>query len=178
MNLYPRRREINLSDFQADKPESAKQGVPMRMSFCKKCIASYKRPNSAVKYEHTKYRMKRTINFDTEVVCDFSPMAEQKHATIDLARIRAQTHCPMQQPLRQGRRLHSVMDHKRTEDSKRETIDYDAEGAYAAWRCRSKAPSTGPNAGFSVSIPATAAAARSASTSHTGSITSTACTRC
>ncbi|MEI7967447.1 MAG: N-acetyl sugar amidotransferase [Betaproteobacteria bacterium] len=85
MNMYPRRRQIKLSDFQMDTPESARYGLPLHVGFCRKCIISNQRPNSAVEYAHTKDSKKQTINFDAEGVCDACRMAEQKRGTIDWA---------------------------------------------------------------------------------------------
>ena len=61
----------------------AKYGLPLQVRFCRKCVISNQRPNSAVEYEHTAASVKQTINFDAEGVCDACRMAEQKHKTID-----------------------------------------------------------------------------------------------
>jgi N-acetyl sugar amidotransferase len=59
-----------------------KYGLPAEVKFCKKCVISNQRPNSAVEYEHTKDTKKQTINFDQEGVCDACRVAEKK-STID-----------------------------------------------------------------------------------------------
>ncbi len=83
MTPYPRRREIDLGAFQTDTPQSARYGLPMQVGFCRSCVISNQRPNSAVEYAHTKDSKKATISFDAEGVCDACRMAEQKHGTID-----------------------------------------------------------------------------------------------
>ena len=82
-NLYPRRREIELSQFRKDTPETTRYGLPLQVAFCRRCIISNQRPNSAVEYEHTADSKKKTINFDAEGICDACRMAEQKLGTID-----------------------------------------------------------------------------------------------
>lgn len=69
-----------------NKPEdhlTAKFGLPMNVFFCKKCIISNQRPNSAVEYKHTKDTKKSTIEFDKEGVCDACHQAEKKKNNID-----------------------------------------------------------------------------------------------
>ena len=83
--LYPRRRDIDLRPFRTDTPDSARYGLPLHVGFCRRCVISNQRPNSAVEYAHTKDSKKATINFDAEGVCDACRMAEQKHGSIDWA---------------------------------------------------------------------------------------------
>ncbi|MFC6284431.1 N-acetyl sugar amidotransferase [Polaromonas aquatica] len=72
-------------DAFADNDDEAqvKYGLPRYVHFCKQCVISNQRPNSAVEYEHTKASKKATIAFDREGVCDACLFAEQKHNTID-----------------------------------------------------------------------------------------------
>ena len=83
MNRYPRRRSIDFSPFEKDLADSTRYGLPLGVGFCRRCVISNQRPNSAVEYEHTTASVKKTINFDGEGVCDACRLAEQKHATID-----------------------------------------------------------------------------------------------
>jgi len=83
MDKYPRRREIDLSPFTAAKPTETRYGLPLSVAFCRKCVISNQRPNSAVEYAHTRDSKKKTINFDEHGVCDACRLAEQKHADID-----------------------------------------------------------------------------------------------
>ena len=53
-------------------------GLPAEVKFCKKCVISNQRPNSAIEYQHTKNSKKATINFDEEGICDACRVAEDK----------------------------------------------------------------------------------------------------
>ena len=61
----------------------AKYGLPTEVQFCKTCVISNQRPNSAVEYKHTKESLKKTINLDAEGVCDACRVAEQKKRIIN-----------------------------------------------------------------------------------------------
>ena len=60
----------------------AKFGLPKQVEFCRKCVISNQRPNSAVEYSHTAGSHKQTIHFENGV-CDACRLAERKHRTID-----------------------------------------------------------------------------------------------
>ncbi|KKQ57696.1 MAG: hypothetical protein US74_C0001G0012 [Parcubacteria group bacterium GW2011_GWA2_38_13] len=60
-----------------------KYGLPTEVQFCKKCVISNQRPNSAVEIKNTKDTKKETINFDSEGICDACRFAEYKNNTID-----------------------------------------------------------------------------------------------
>ena len=62
---------------------TAKYGLPREVRFCKRCVISNQRPNSAVEYAHTKESQKQTIFLDEEGVCDACRFAERKRANID-----------------------------------------------------------------------------------------------
>ncbi|MFA6393933.1 MAG: N-acetyl sugar amidotransferase, partial [Patescibacteria group bacterium] len=62
------------------KKIETKYGLPPEVRFCKKCVISNQRPNSAVEYKHTKDSKKLTINFDEFGVCDACRMAEKKES--------------------------------------------------------------------------------------------------
>ena len=84
MPLIPSPKPVDLSAFEAGADTSAtKYGLPRHVHFCKRCVISNQRPNSAVEYEHTKASKKATIMFDEEGICDACRYAEQKNATID-----------------------------------------------------------------------------------------------
>ena len=55
-----------------------KYGLPREITFCKKCVISNQRPNSAVEYSHTRASKKTTIHFDADGVCDACRAAERK----------------------------------------------------------------------------------------------------
>lgn len=84
MFRYPRRREFDIEPFTRDSaPHETRYGLPREIAFCRRCVISNQRPNSAVEYAHTKDSKKTTIHFDQDGVCDACRMAEQKHHTID-----------------------------------------------------------------------------------------------
>lgn len=58
-------------------------GLPKDVAYCKKCVISNQRPNSAIEYKHTKDSKKSTIFFNEEGVCDACKFAEKKNGTID-----------------------------------------------------------------------------------------------
>ncbi len=83
MLKYPRLREIELAPFKQERPNSARYGLPVDVGFCKECVISNQRPNSAVEYAHTSESKKATINFDEHGVCDACRTAERKKHSID-----------------------------------------------------------------------------------------------
>src|SRR5690349_292908 len=69
-----------------DEPEAAlqtKYGLPRAVKFCRRCVISNQRPNSAVEYQHTTESRKQTIVFDEQGICDACRLGEQKRRTID-----------------------------------------------------------------------------------------------
>lgn len=68
---------------EEDRELNAKYGLPAKVEFCKKCVISNQRPNSAVEYQHTKKSKKETINFDEHGVCDACRYTEKKNESID-----------------------------------------------------------------------------------------------
>lgn len=83
MTLYPAQRAIDLEPFLAERPDVALYGLPLNVGYCRKCVISNQRPNSAVEYEHTKDSKKKTIHFDDDGVCDACRVAEHKNHGID-----------------------------------------------------------------------------------------------
>ena len=51
---------------------------PAPSAFCKRCVISNQRPNSAVEFRHTRETKKATIHFDDDGVCDACRVAEEK----------------------------------------------------------------------------------------------------
>jgi N-acetyl sugar amidotransferase len=75
---------VYLAPFAEDNiSPSTRYGLPSDVRYCKKCVISNQRPNSAVEYRHTKNSKKATIRFDDEGVCDACRFAERKNQTID-----------------------------------------------------------------------------------------------
>ena len=84
MSLIPAPRPVDLAAFEAPQDAAGvRYGLPRYVHFCKRCVISNQRPNSAVEYQHTKDSKKATINFDDEGICDACRFAEQKQGTID-----------------------------------------------------------------------------------------------
>lgn len=79
---YP--SDVDFSRFAKDveRPE-ALYGLPREVKFCRKCVISNQRPNSAVEYKHTKETHKATINFDESGICDACVFTERKRKEID-----------------------------------------------------------------------------------------------
>lgn len=58
-------------------------GLPPDVRFCRTCVISNQRPNSAVEYAHTGSTPKQTIHFSDDGICDACRVAERKRFTID-----------------------------------------------------------------------------------------------
>jgi N-acetyl sugar amidotransferase len=85
----PRNDRLDLAAYAVDAVDPlTKYGLPQSIMFCKKCVISNQRPNSAVEYKHTKKSRKTVIAFDAEGVCDACRMAERKIVEIDWDRRR------------------------------------------------------------------------------------------
>lgn len=75
---------VDITPFANDNPNpNALYGLPSEVVYCKKCVISNQRPNSAVEYNHTKESQKATINFDENGVCDACNFTERKRHSID-----------------------------------------------------------------------------------------------
>ncbi len=84
MTLVPRPGSPDLSAYAPDVVEpSALYGLPSEVRFCRSCVISNQRPNSAVEFQHTRDSKKATIRLDDEGVCDACRVAEVKHNEID-----------------------------------------------------------------------------------------------
>ncbi len=79
MHNYPRRRPFGIEPFKEDNgPFEPRYGLPAEIVFCKSCVISNQRPNSAVEYTHTKDSKKKTIHFDKHGICDACRVAGRK----------------------------------------------------------------------------------------------------
>jgi N-acetyl sugar amidotransferase len=86
MEMYRNRTQMDeglYSTSSAGLKLPAKYGLPQHVKFCRKCVISNQRPNSAVEFEHTAESKKATINFDDDGVCDACRVVENKNRTID-----------------------------------------------------------------------------------------------
>ncbi len=79
---YPQPVDLSLFAANANTKE-AKYGLPLNVRYCKKCVISNQRPNSAVEYTHTQASLKKTIYFDDHGVCDACRFAEKKQSQIN-----------------------------------------------------------------------------------------------
>src|SRR5262245_18335222 len=75
----PTKQPFDLTRFAegANAPE-AFYGLPANVEYCRHCVISNQRPNSAVEYEHNAESRKQTIHFDAEGVCGACRYAEEK----------------------------------------------------------------------------------------------------
>ena len=82
--MHPAKVPLDESRFAAavNDPE-VKYGLPREVRFCRSCVISNQRPNSAVEFSHTPASKKDTIHFDDEGVCDACRVAERKQSAID-----------------------------------------------------------------------------------------------
>jgi N-acetyl sugar amidotransferase len=81
---YPARRPIPWGKFAPGNVErAARYGLPRHVAFCRTCVISNQRPNSAVEYEHTVESTKETIAFDADGICDACRYAARKQREID-----------------------------------------------------------------------------------------------
>jgi N-acetyl sugar amidotransferase len=87
VNLIKYPEKINSAKFSisAEKTET-KYGLPRNVLYCRECVISNQRPNSAVEYSHTQESKKTTIYFDENGVCDACRLAKKKTSEIDWAR--------------------------------------------------------------------------------------------
>jgi len=75
---------VNPSRFTRNKEQlDALYGLPSEVKFCRRCVISNQRPNSAVEYKHTNETKKATIHFDEHGVCDACNFTERKKLHID-----------------------------------------------------------------------------------------------
>lgn len=79
---YPTRVEKEIYAENKKSPEIF-FGLPKEVKFCKKCVISNQRPNSAIEYKHIKTSKKNTINFDQFGICDACNFAIKKNKEID-----------------------------------------------------------------------------------------------
>ena len=84
MHRHPSTVPIDLKPFDpGNNNPDALYGLPQEVAFCKSCVISNQRPNSAVEFTHTQESKKKTIHFGEDGVCDACRLAEQKKRTID-----------------------------------------------------------------------------------------------
>ena len=89
MNKYRKRSEVvRQVDFvkRYSAPDNELEtfyGLPRKVQFCKSCVISNQRPNSAIEYQHKSHTKKAVIAFDTLGACDACKVAEEKKSAIN-----------------------------------------------------------------------------------------------
>lgn len=84
MERYKRHTQIDYEKYKDGKgPFEVKYGLPHEVRFCRRCVVSNQRPNSAVEHEHVIETKKETIRFDDDGICDACRYAERKAGRIN-----------------------------------------------------------------------------------------------
>jgi len=84
MNILQKPNKIDLSKYIKNlSQKEVFYGLPEEVFYCKRCVISNQRPNSAIEYNHTKDVKKKTINFDRNGICDACKYTEIKNNKID-----------------------------------------------------------------------------------------------
>lgn len=84
MQKIKRPQAVEFSQFSKENQNSkVLYGLPTTVKYCKKCVISNQRPNSAVEYNHKKDSKKVTIHFDENGVCDACNFTERKRNAIN-----------------------------------------------------------------------------------------------
>lgn len=79
---YP--KEIERELFAPDSAVlSTRYGLPKDVVYCKKCVISNQRPNSAIEIQNKAESLKSTIHFNSEGICDACVFSERKRNEID-----------------------------------------------------------------------------------------------
>jgi N-acetyl sugar amidotransferase len=81
---YP--SEVDYVKFNKDGENGvAKYGLPSKVSFCRTCVISNQRPNSAIEHKHHCKSEKSTIQFNDDKICDACVFSKKKKSEIDWA---------------------------------------------------------------------------------------------
>ena len=62
----------------AEVSQVGRHGLPLDVTFCRRCVMSNQRPASTVEFKNTSERRILTLNIDSEGVCDACRVAEEK----------------------------------------------------------------------------------------------------
>lgn len=83
--MFPYPTQIDTGPYESDDTSvvEPKYGLPRQVQFCRRCVISNQRPNSAIEFSHTRASRKQTIHFDEDGICDACRLADQKHNEID-----------------------------------------------------------------------------------------------
>jgi len=78
--------KVDTSLFKRDKVDlGVKYGLPPEVKYCRECVISNQRPNSAVEYAHNADSIKTTIHFGVDGICDACRLGKRKKIEIDWA---------------------------------------------------------------------------------------------
>ncbi len=85
MEILKRFVPIDYSKYEGDSEEDLEAwfGLPKEVKFCKKCVLSNQRPNSAVETKVDVKQIKTTLHFDKDGVCDGCNATKMKESGID-----------------------------------------------------------------------------------------------
>lgn len=84
MKIHPYPAPVDLAKFAPETTGlEAKYGLPQEVAFCKSCVMSNQKPNSAVEFAHTIESKKATIAFDESGICDGCHAVAEKNKVID-----------------------------------------------------------------------------------------------
>ncbi|MBF0323943.1 MAG: N-acetyl sugar amidotransferase [Alphaproteobacteria bacterium] len=76
---FPQPQPVDAALFQRPADQlDALYGLPRAVKFCRSCVISNQRPNSAAEFKTTKDSLKSTIQFDEHGICDACRAAEIK----------------------------------------------------------------------------------------------------
>jgi len=78
MDRIPYPAPVDTAPFEGDGGAETRYGLPREVKFCKRCVISNQRPNSAIEFQHTRESKKATIGFDAEGICDACRVTERK----------------------------------------------------------------------------------------------------
>lgn len=77
-------KPVDLRKFTSNSDQlDTKYGLPKDVLYCKLCVISNQRPNSAVEYEHKKETKKNTIHFNEQNICDACKVSHRKNSIIN-----------------------------------------------------------------------------------------------
>jgi len=80
--MNPKPKPVDLENFRKPNDElDILYGLPREVKFCKSCVISNQRPNSAIEFLHTEESTKETIRFDENGLCDACRATKAKHDT-------------------------------------------------------------------------------------------------
>lgn len=83
MEIIPYPLALDLSRFEGAGSGETLYGLPSRVQFCKRCVISNQRPNSAIEFRNQPDTKKVAINLNSEGICDACVFAEKKTTEID-----------------------------------------------------------------------------------------------